>query len=88
MEGLPKVTSLDLITHASLAVAAPWSSSYIASGSQPNYVIIGAGFALADKLSKNAKIAVVLLEAGPENAGVVVIDVPGYTPDLLNTQYT
>jgi len=51
-------------------------------------VIIGAGFALADKLFKNAKIAVVLLEAGPENAGVVAIDVPDYTPDLLNTQYT
>ena len=54
-------------------------------------MIIGggpAGFVLAEELSKNTNITVVLLEAGPDTAGVEDIDVPGYAPNLLGTQYT
>ena len=88
---IPRAASLALIAHASLVAAVPQSSTYKPSANHPDYVIIGggpAGFVLAEELSKNSNITVVLLEAGPENAGVEDIDVPGYAVDLLNTQHT
>ncbi|ERF73793.1 hypothetical protein EPUS_09287 [Endocarpon pusillum Z07020] len=90
LEGLPNTTFLALIAGAALAAAAPRSSSYNASGSQPDYVIIGggpAGFVLAEELSQNPRTTVVLLEAGPDTAGEEDIDIPGYSPNLLYTQY-
>ena len=86
-----KAASLTLIAHASLIAAAPRSSSYNATGSHPDYVIIGggpAGFVLAEELSKNANVTVVLLEAGPDTANVEAVNVPGLAPTLLNTPYT
>ena len=81
-----------LATHASLVSATLSSySRRSALNTQPDYVIIGggpAGFVLAEELSKTPNISVVLLEAGPENAGVRDIDVPGLAPLLLETQYT
>lgn len=90
-KGLPRVGWLTFIARASLAAAAPWSYSSNSSFSQPDYVIIGggpAGFVLAEELSRKPNVTVVLLEAGPETAGVEAIDVPGYAPPLLQTQYT
>ncbi|KAL8747112.1 MAG: hypothetical protein Q9190_000975 [Brigantiaea leucoxantha] len=80
---------LALITRTTLTVAAPGPTTYNSTNS-PDYVIIGggpAGFVLAEQLSRNANTTVVLLEAGPENAGVEDIDVPGYAPRALNTQH-
>ena len=90
-KGFVKAASLTLIALASLIAAAPRSSSYNASGSHPDYVIIGggpAGFVLAEELSKNANVTVVLLEAGPDTANVEAVNVPGFAPTLLDTQYT
>lgn len=90
-KGFVKAASLALIAHASFTLAAPRSSSYNASDSHPDYVIIGggpAGFVLAEELSKNANVTVVLLEAGPDTANVEAVNVPGFAPSLLNTQYT
>ena len=90
-KGFVKAASLTLIALASLVAAAPRSSSYNASGSHPDYVIIGggqAGFVLAEELSKNANVTVVLLEAGPDTANVEAVNVPGFAPTLLDTQYT
>jgi choline dehydrogenase len=84
---LPKIALLAFAAHTSLVAAAPQSPPPKA----PDYVIIGggpAGFVLAEELSRNPKVTVVLLEAGPENAGVKGIDVPGYAATLLNTPYT
>ena len=87
---LARATWLALVAHAALVSAAP-RRSYNASISRPDYVIVGggpAGFVLAEQLSKDPKVTVVILEAGPENAGVEIIDVPGYAPQLLETPYT
>lgn len=81
-----------LTVHASLIAASPLLHVHRSDiNAQPDYVIIGggpAGFVLAEELSKTPNISVVLLEAGPENAGVRDIDVPGLAPLLLETQYT
>lgn len=81
----PKAVSLlALVALTSFAVAVPFSHS-------PDYVIVGggsAGFVLAEELSRNPKVTVVLLEAGPDTAGVEDIDVPGFGALLLNTPYT
>ena len=56
-----------------------------------DYVIVGggpAGFVLAEQLSRNAKKSVILLEAGPDTAGVANIDTPIYAPNLINTPFT
>ncbi|KAF2219777.1 choline dehydrogenase, partial [Elsinoe ampelina] len=53
-----------------------------------DYVVIGggpAGFVVAEQLSADPNVTVVLLEAGPENAGVEDIDVPIFAPYLLRT---
>lgn len=76
-----------LLAYASLAVAAaaPRSTGKV------DYVIIGggpAGFVLAEELSRNPKVTVILLEAGPENANVPEIDTPGLGPFLLDTPHT
>ena len=87
------LSALALVASASLATASPDFSSRNAVNDppQPDYVIIGggpAGFVLAEELSQNPDVSVTLLEAGPENLGIETIDVPGYAPLLLNTQYT
>lgn len=89
--GLLHPTLMTLIVHASLIAAVPRSYSNHTPSTQPDYVIIGggpAGFVLAEELSKKRNITVLLLEAGPENAGVKAIDVPGFAPQLLQTPYT
>ncbi|KAL8727917.1 MAG: hypothetical protein Q9181_005530 [Wetmoreana brouardii] len=87
----PGLVLLAVIAHASLVAAAPRSPPSNTSSHQPDYVIIGggpAGFVLAEELSKNSNTTVVLLEAGPDTAGIELIDVPGYAPRLLQTPYT
>ena len=87
----PLLTFLALNACAYPAVGAPQSSPSEEPAGQFDYVIIGggpAGFVLAEELSKNSSITVLLLEAGPDTAGVQSINVPGYAPDLLNTKYT
>jgi len=57
----------------------------------PDYVIIGggpAGFVLAEELSANPDVTVVLLEGGPNTDGVENVDVPGYGVLLEGTQYS
>ncbi|KAK4553123.1 hypothetical protein LTR86_009850 [Recurvomyces mirabilis] len=84
---------IDLTTVSALAylVGAVSAAYHSAPNIEPDYAIIGggpAGFVLAEQLSSQRNVSVVLLEAGPENAGVRDIDVPGLGPALLNTQYT
>ncbi|KAL1861554.1 hypothetical protein Daus18300_008817 [Diaporthe australafricana] len=53
-----------------------------------DYVVIGggpAGFVVAEQLSRNSSATVMLLEAGPENAGVDLIDVPILASGLIRT---
>ncbi|KAL4912428.1 GMC oxidoreductase-domain-containing protein [Aspergillus aurantiobrunneus] len=80
-------TPLAALLTASLAAASPLGRNF----TRPDYVIIGggaSGFVLAEQLSRDPRVSVTLLEAGPENAGVDLIDVPGYAPNLLDTPHT
>ncbi|POS78509.1 glucose-methanol-choline oxidoreductase [Diaporthe helianthi] len=57
---------------------------------QVDYVVVGGGTAgsvVAEQLSRNPDVLVMLLEAGPDNAGVENIDVPLFAPRLLFTQH-
>ncbi|KAH8759777.1 GMC oxidoreductase-domain-containing protein [Diaporthe sp. PMI_573] len=57
---------------------------------QVDYVVVGggtAGFVVAEQLSRNPDVSVMLLEAGPENADVENIDVPLFAPRLLFTEH-
>ena len=86
----PNLIILAFTAIVSLAAALPRAATYDSSSGQPDYVIIGggpAGFVLAEELSKGTNKTVVLLEAGPDTAGVHNVDIPGYGPFLLGTQY-
>lgn len=55
-----------------------------------DYVIVGAGpagFVLAEQLSQDPGINVVLLEAGPDGTHAKSINVPAYAPFNQNSQY-
>lgn len=57
---------------------------------QVDYVVVGggtAGFVVAEQLSRNPDVSVMLLEAGPQNADVENIDVPLFAPRLLFTEH-
>jgi choline dehydrogenase len=57
---------------------------------QVDYVVVGggtAGFTIAEQLSRNPDVSVMLLEAGTDNAGVRDIDVPLFAPRLLHTAH-
>jgi choline dehydrogenase-like flavoprotein len=83
-----RTSFVGLLFQASITLAVPAPPNTTTS---PDYVIIGggpAGFVLAEQLSQDPKVKVVLLEAGPDTAGVEAIDVPGYAPSLLQTPFT
>lgn len=87
---MKRASLLALLSRIGLTVAIPHPTQPAPNG-QPDYVIIGggpAGFVLAEQLSKNPKVNVLLLEAGPDTAGVENIDDPGLAPLLLQTPYT
>ncbi|PQE06752.1 glucose-methanol-choline oxidoreductase protein [Rutstroemia sp. NJR-2017a BBW] len=95
MQVVSKAALLAILAHTSITSALPQATATAASASKksstPDYVIVGggpAGFVLAEQLSRNSSVTVVLLEAGPDTSGVEAIDVPGYAPTLLDTQYT
>jgi choline dehydrogenase-like flavoprotein len=80
-----------LVAHASLSAAAPASDTFDKRGGNPDYVIVGggsAGFVLAEQLSRNPSVSVVLLESGPQNADIDAINIPGYAAMLLDTPST
>ncbi|WPH01319.1 Hypothetical protein R9X50_00415800 [Acrodontium crateriforme] len=57
----------------------------------PDYAIVGggpSGFVLAEHLSRDPTVSVVLLEAGPDNIGVEDIDIPGHVPFLYPTLHS
>ena len=69
-----------------LAFATSQSDPYINSDTV-DYVIVGggpAGFVLAEQLSRDPQISVVLLEAGPDGTDAPTINIPAYAP--LNTE--
>lgn len=75
---------------ASLGLAATWNSIHNIPKNEWDFIIIGGGTAgsvLAGRLTENPKFKVLVIEAGPNNEGVLQSIVPGLQPTLPNSQY-
>ncbi|KAM3067360.1 hypothetical protein ACMFMG_005284 [Clarireedia jacksonii] len=92
MKTAPKAALMAFVAHTCITAALPQATtSKPKPDNTPDYIIVGggpAGFVLAEQLSRDPNVTVVLLEAGPDTSGIRAIDVPGLAPTLLDTPYT
>ncbi|KAJ3564746.1 hypothetical protein NP233_g8094 [Leucocoprinus birnbaumii] len=79
-----------VLSLSSLVLAATWSSINEIPKLKWDFIIVGGGTAgsvLAGRLTENPKFNVLVIEAGPNNEGVLDSIVPGLQPRLFNSPY-